>query len=164
MITGSVTDQTQCSKGTPCISDEWMSEWMEYLHMQKPYPEDATGVEVYLEVTDDNNNTYIIGTTTTDNTGAFGFMYTPEIWGNFTVTATFPGSNSYGMSLAKTYFAVSEEGIAEAPEYPEYGSDQWPAYPNTLSYTTLDLALMAAVVVAIVIGVVNLLMLRKRKE
>lgn len=164
MITGTVTDQTPSSKDTPAISDEWMGRWMEYLYMQKPYPVDATGVEVYLEVTDDNDNTYLIGTTTTDKTGAFGFMYTPEIPGNFTVTATFPGSNSYGMSLATTYFAISEEEGAVDVNLPPYGSEQWPAYPDTISYTTLDLALMAAVVVAIVIGVVNLLMLRKRKD
>ncbi len=161
MITGTVTDQTPSSKDTPAISDEWMSAWMEYLYMQKPFPEDATGVEVTLEVTDSNDNTYIIGTTTADNTGAYGFMYTPEIPGNFTVTATFLGSNSYGMSRATTYFSISEaEEPVEIPQYPQYGSNEWPAYPQ---YTTPELIIIVALVVAIVIGVINLLLVRKRK-
>jgi hypothetical protein len=162
VITGTVTDQTPSSKDTPAISDEWMSAWMEYMYMQKPYPEDATGVEVYLEVIDSNDNKYIIGTTTTDNTGNFGFTYTPEIPGNFTVIATFPGSNSYDMSIAKTYFTISEaEDDSAAAEYPRYGTDEWPAYPQ---YTTTELLIIVAVVVAIVVGVINLvLLLRKRK-
>lgn len=163
MITGTVTDQTPSSKDTPAISDEWMSAWMEYLYMQKPFPEDATGVEVIIEVTDSNNNSYIIGTPTSDNTGAYGLMYTPTIAGNFTVTAYFVGTNSYGMSMAKTYFSISEEGQAVDIDIPQYGQGNWPPYPDSISYTTVDLVLIAAVVVAIVIGVLNLLMNRKQK-
>ena len=64
LIEGTVTDQSPGAKGTPAMSDESMSDWMEYMYMQKPYPEDATGVEVYLEFIDSNDNKYIIGTTT----------------------------------------------------------------------------------------------------
>ena len=33
MIRGTVTDQSEGSKGTPAIADEYMSEWMEYIYM-----------------------------------------------------------------------------------------------------------------------------------
>lgn len=164
MITGTVTDQTPSSKDTPAISDESMTAWMEYLYEQKPYPDDATGVDVILEVTDSNNNTRIIGTTKTDKTGAYGFMYTPEIPGNFSVTAYFTGTKSYDMSLATTYFSISEKGQNVDVNFPAYGSAEWPAYPDVNAVTTTDMVIIAAVVAAIVIGVLNLvLMLRKRK-
>ena len=56
MITGTVTDDTPTGrrttndkidftlKGTPAISDEDMSRWMEYIFMQQVYPADAKGV------------------------------------------------------------------------------------------------------------------------
>ncbi len=34
MITGSVTDQSPGAAGTPAISDEDMSAWMEYMYVQ----------------------------------------------------------------------------------------------------------------------------------
>ena len=47
-ITGTVTDQSPGQKDTPAISDEDMSAWMEYMHMQKNRPADAKGVTVNL--------------------------------------------------------------------------------------------------------------------
>jgi hypothetical protein len=37
-ITGSITDESPGQPGTPAISDESMTAWMEHLHMQKPIP------------------------------------------------------------------------------------------------------------------------------
>jgi hypothetical protein len=57
--------------------------------------------------------------------------------------------------------------VVEAPEPPpEYGSPEWPAYPEpekAADYTPMFLGLIVAVAIAIVIGLVNLWALRKRQ-
>jgi outer membrane protein assembly factor BamB len=150
VIRGTVTDQSPGQPGTACVSDESMSAWMEYLHMQKPMPSNATGVEVQLDVLDSNNNYYTIGTVTTDLSGSFGFAYEPEIPGFFKVIATFAGSESYGSSYAITYFNVEEAPAATPAPTPT------PA-PMTDTYIT---GFGIAIIVAI--AIVGILLFRKR--
>ena len=83
-------------KGTPAISDEDMSRWMEYKFMQQIYPADAKGVQVNLATIDPNGNYISIGTTTSDINGNYGLLFTPEIPGTYQIIATFDGSKSYG--------------------------------------------------------------------
>ena len=52
--------------GVPAVSDASMSDWMEYVYMQKPKPTNTTGVEVVFETQDPNGNNYEIGRTTSD--------------------------------------------------------------------------------------------------
>ncbi|MCZ2808829.1 MAG: PQQ-binding-like beta-propeller repeat protein [Candidatus Bathyarchaeota archaeon] len=159
MITGTITDQSAGAMGTPCISDEDMGAWMEYLYMQKPPPMDVTGVPVKLAYMLPDGSWKDIDETTSDSNGNFGYLWTPPDEGSYLVTAFFLGSESYGSSSATTYLAVGPEPAPEAPtkgEVAEEVVDQLPAY------TTIDLAIIAAVVVAIVIGIVNLWALRKR--
>ena len=122
VIGGSVTDQTSGPnsklKDTPAISDESMSEWMEYMYMQKPMPTNAIGVPVTLDVVDANGNYRNIGTTTTDINGNFGFNWVPDIPGTYKVIATFPGSNSYGASSSTTYVNVQEAANVTAQPTP----------------------------------------------
>ncbi len=151
VIRGTVTDQSPGQPGTGCVSEESMSAWMEYLHMQKPMPSDATGVEVQLDVLDSNTNYYTIGIVTTDPSGSFGFAYEPEIPGLFKVIATFAGSNSYGSSYAVTYFNVEDAPAATPAPTPT------PA-PMTDTYV---LGIGSAILVAVIIGFA-LLLLRKR--
>ncbi|MEM2130574.1 MAG: PQQ-binding-like beta-propeller repeat protein, partial [Candidatus Bathyarchaeia archaeon] len=49
--------------GVPVVSDECMSAWMEYVYMQKPRPNNVTGVEVVIEVLDPNGNYYEVART-----------------------------------------------------------------------------------------------------
>ena len=111
VITGSVTDQSQgqtClgipAKGTPAISDDSQTAWMEYLYMQQQKPANATGVPVKISVLDSNGNSRQIGSTTSDANGMFNFVWTPDITGSFTATASFDGSNAYYPSNAETSF------------------------------------------------------------
>jgi hypothetical protein len=106
-ITGSVTDQSPGQKGTPAIADEWMSAWMEYLHMQKPKPANAVGVPVKLTAIDPNGNLQNIGTATTDSNGNFGIMWTPPVEGLYKIVAAFEGTKSYAASDATAYMGVS---------------------------------------------------------
>ena len=153
MIKGTVTDQSPGTKDTAAISDEDMTEWMEYMYMQKAIPADATGVEVSLDVIDSNGNFYNIGTTTTDMTGTFGHMWQPEIPGQYTIIATFAGTESYGSSYAQTYM-----GVVEGPE-PTPGPAATPA-PMTDTYV-LGMG-AAAIAVIVVIGLVLIMMMRRK--
>jgi len=135
------------------VSDESQSGWMEYLYMQQLCPTDATGVEVTLDSIDPNGNFVPIGTATTDLSGTFHYLWEPPIEGEYTVIATFAGSKSYGPSYAET--AV---GVTAAPQEPTYPEPAPPA-DNTAMFA----GIVAAVIVAIVIGILNLLMLRGRK-
>jgi hypothetical protein len=165
MVKGTVTDQSPSGrrntndlldwtlKGTPAISDEDMSDWMEYKFMQQVYPADAKGVEVVLTVIDPNSNAYEIGRTTSDVTGNYAAAFEPVVPGTYQIIATFEGSASYGPSFATAYITVEEAPAATAAPTPT------PA-PMTDTYV---LGLGAGAIVAIIaIGIVIILMLRKR--
>ena len=107
-ITGTITDQSIAQMGTPCISDEDMSEWMEYIHMQKPIPSDSVGVEISLDVIDANGNFRNIGTATSDLAGKYRLVWQPDIPGEFTIIATFAGSDSYGSCFDEAFMYVEE--------------------------------------------------------
>ena len=204
VIEGTVTDQTPTGrrninnelqftlKGTPAISDEDMSAWMQYKFMQQAYPKDAKGVEVVLTVFDSNNNYYEIGRTTSDITGSFSYYWTPQIEGTFTITATFEGSESYGPSSSTTAIAVDPAPSPGAPIEPEPTTPE-PTTPEPTTpepttpepttpepttpeptepepteaaeapFITTEIAIIAAVAVACVIGVVSFWALKKRK-
>ena len=152
VLKGTVLDTSPGQPGTPCVSSESMSAWMEYLHMQKTIPADVKGVPVSLDAIDSNGNPVHIATVTSDMSGTFSYMWQPEITGKYTVTATFMGDDSYGSSWAETAVGVVEVPATPTPEPPQAAPD----------YTGLIYGLIAAVVIAIVIGLVNLLLLRKR--
>jgi hypothetical protein len=158
LVEGTVTDQSPgqtClgipAAGTPAIADESMSQWMEYLYMQQEKPTNATGVEVVLTVVDPNTNCYDVGRTTSDASGMFKLAFTPEVPGEYTIIATFEGSESYYSSFAETAINV-EEALQPTP----------PPTPTPAPMTdTYVLGTGIAIIIAIVIGFA-LLLLRKR--
>lgn len=164
LIQGSVIDkspaaqeyasQVKFANGVPAVADEDMSEWMDYLYMQNATllndPSAQKGVTVRLSVVDPNGNGYEIGTVTSDSTGLYKLKWTPEIEGEYTVYATFDGSDSYWGSYATTALSVSEAVATATPEQTQTTQDN----------TTLLYGILVAVIVAIVIGLVALF--RKR--
>jgi hypothetical protein len=140
-------------KGVPAVSDDSMEAWMEYVYMQKPRPTDAVGVEVTLSVLDSNGNYRDIGTTTSDANGCFHYTWTPDIPGDFTVYASFEGSESYWPSHAETSFTVDMPPDATPPPTPT------PA-PMTDMYV-LGTG-VTAIIVILAVGLVIILMLRRR--
>ena len=153
------TKQTQQAldfpNGVPAVSDHDEGAWMAYVYMQQPMPTDTTGVQVTLTATDPNNNTIPIGTTTTTSSGLFTYTWAaPNVPGNYLITATFAGSNSYWGSNAQTSISV-----ASAP------SEHPTATPTTASAAdTYFVPAVAGLFVLVVIGfvVLALLMLRKK--
>jgi hypothetical protein len=163
-IRGTLTDISAGSKqeavaanfpnGLPCVSDASMTQWMEYVYQQQPMPTNLTGVPVTLSVLDSNGNYRQIGTTTTNSMGTFGFTWTPDITGNYTVIANFAGSQSYYGSSADTYFYASAPAPTAAPT----------ATPAASVADTYFVPAIAGlfVLIIIVLALVVLSMLRKR--
>jgi hypothetical protein len=152
MIEGTVTDQSPGAKDTPAISDGSMEAWMEYLYMQKPMPTNATGVPVKLETVDPNGNFYEISTVTSDMNGMYSLMWKPPVPGQYTIIATFAGSESYYSSYAETSMGVSEAPIPTPP--PAAAPD------TTMTIIGTGIGTGIAIIIAIAVAV---LMLRKRR-
>jgi hypothetical protein len=139
--------------GVPAISDKDQSAWMEFVYLQQSCPV-AEGVEVTLDTIDPNGNFIHIGTVTSDMSGMFSHMWTPDIEGKYTIIATFEGSESYASSYAETAIGVGPPVSPGGPIEPEE-----PVAP----LITTELAIILAIVVVAVIGVVAFLVIRKRK-
>jgi hypothetical protein len=163
-ISGTVTDISAGSQqqavaanfpnGLPCVSDASMTQLMESVYMQQPMPTNMTGVPVTLSVIDSNNNQRQIGITSTNAMGTYGFTWTPDISGDYTIIATFAGSGSYYGSSAQTYFHAS------APQTPAPTAEPI-SFASAQSYILAGVA--AIIVVIVIIGaVLAMLMLRKR--
>jgi hypothetical protein len=165
LIQGTVTDQStgQTCLGTPAagtsaISDDSMSQWMEYLYQQQPKPTNATGVPVSIDAIDPNGNQVHIGDTHSDSSGHYSFVADQSMLtagaGTYTITATFSGSNSYFSSTGQTALAygVPLTPTANPTAAPISAADQYfiPAIAGLF---------VLIIVVAIVLA---LLTLRKR--
>jgi hypothetical protein len=138
--------------GVPVSSEASMKDWMGYVYQQQPLT-NFTGVPVTVDVIDSNGNYRNIGTATTDSTGMYSLTWTPNISGNYTVVATFHGSNGYYGSYSETTFNVMNAPTATATPTPAPAS-------NTDTYV---LASAAAIIVAVaIVGAVVVLLVRKR--
>ncbi len=163
-ISGTVTDISSGSKqdavaanfpnGLPAVSDESMAGWMEYVYMQKECPSIVKGVSVDISVLDGNGNYRSIGTTNSDGSGAFRLTWTPDITGDYTVIASFAGSESYYPSSAEAFFTASEPAATASPQ---------PTQPASMADLYFVPGIIGVIVAIIVVGaVLAILMLRKR--
>jgi hypothetical protein len=109
----------------------------------------AEGVEVILTAIDPNGNLQEIGRVKSDSSGLFKKLFTPDIQGEYVITATFKGSESYGSSRATT--AV---GVLDASS----NGDQADSFSEFKLYIIVaTAAIMAA------ISIVGMLLLRKSR-
>ena len=153
LIQGTVTDQSAGAKGTPAIADEDQSEWTGYLYMNKPMPTDAKGVSVMLQAMRSDGSIIDIGFVTSDIMGNYEYMWTPPAEDTYKILATFLGSGAYYMSSAGTAVGVTEAPSPGGPIEPE---------PNAGLGIT-EIAIIAAVVVAVIVGIVAFWALKKRE-
>jgi hypothetical protein len=153
LITGTVFDLSPAQPGTPCVSKESMAAQMEHIHMgvgvggvfSGIIMNDGTygdvmlvGVPVSLDVLDPNGNYYNIGTVTSDGySGTFSCAWKPDVPGEYTITATFMGDESYGSSFATTYLTVPENSDASTS--------------NTVLYAVIG-ATVAIIVTIVLVG------------
>ena len=162
-ITGSVTDTSAGASqaavaanfpnGLPCVSDASMTQFMEAVYMQQPMPSNVTGVPVTFYVLDSNHNYREIGTTTTNALGDYSFTWTPNIPGNFTVYATFAGTDAYYGSSASTGFYASSPSVTAPTATPVTG---------LASNTTVEYGIVAIAIIIIIIGVVLAILVTRK--
>jgi hypothetical protein len=158
-IKGSVLDMSPAQPGTPCVDSGYsMTTQMNYLHLQYPidgiwHNETITGVPVTLSAIGSDGTYYDIGTATTDGYyGTFGMAWTPPKQDTYTIMANFAADASYGSSGAATSVTVGP-----APEEVVI-----PPATEPTDYSMLLYGVLAAVIIAIILGVVAvLLVLRK---
>ena len=177
LIEGTVLDQSPAQLGTPAIADESMTAWMEYLHMNRPIPGNATGVPVKLTAMDPNGNTEQIGTVTSDISGAYSIVWTPPVPGKYVVTASFDGSESYWQSSAETAIAVMKAPAAQPTASPSLSPtasppptasptpaiSPTPPTPPSSPASPMTLYIVAAAAVIIIVVAAAVLALRRRK-
>ena len=157
-IKGTVLDMSPAQPDTPCVSKDSMSTQMEYLHKQQPidglwHNITMTGVPVTLTAIGSNNTVIDLGTVTTNPYyGTFSKAWTPQNEDTYTITASFAADDSYGSSSAATAVTV---GPAPATPTP-------PEIPTPVDNTGMLYGILAAVIIAIVIGLAAIaLVLRK---
>jgi hypothetical protein len=136
--------------GVPAVSDDCMGPWMEYVYMQKPYPDKVAGVEINLTVVDPNNDFYQIGTVISEPSGVYGFDFTPTVSGLYKVIATFQGSDSYWPSSAETFLLIE-------------GKTKDTKQASVESYTDGDFSLMIELLGAITVGGILLAIIYKKR-
>jgi hypothetical protein len=151
LITGSVLDMSPGQPGSPCVSKESMTQWMEYLYMQKQIPNDVVGVPVSIDAVGPDGKPVHLADVTTDMSGTFAYTWTPDATGQYTITATFTGDESYGSSWAQTYVTVEE---AQTTSPPTQSTLNMPPYEI---YTV-----GSAIAVIIVVLAATLVLLRKK--
>lgn len=164
VIRGTVTDIASGTKqteqagrfpsGVPAVSDESQGAWMEYVYMQKPRPMDTIGVPITISVVDANGNYRDIGTATSNADGFYAMNWMPDIEGQYTVYASFAGSESYWPSHAVTSFAVDPAPATPSPT----------EAPLSSMADAYFVPAVAGIIIAIaIVGIVlALLLLRKR--
>ena len=142
--------------GVPVASDSSMMAWMGYVYQQQAEPINFTGVTVTLTAIDPNGNLITLGNATTDATGHFiSAWQAPQVPGEYSVTATFAGTNGYWGSSEETGMVVQNAAATPPPT----------ASPLTNLATMSDITfgITAAVITIIVaIAIVGVLLLRKK--
>ena len=139
--------------GVPAVSDASQTDWMQYVYEQQPRQTNTTGVPVTLSVVDANGNLRDIGTTTSID-GFFSLNWKPDITGQYTVYASFTGSESYYPSHAVTSFSVDAAAATPTPS----AQASFDSVTQSIQITVI----LAAVAIIIAIAIIGLLMLRKR--
>ena len=140
--------------GVPAVSDASQKGWMEYVYMQQPCPNNVTGVPISISVIDSNSNSREIGTTESDGSGTYSYIWTPDIEGPFTVIASFAGSESYYPSNAEAHFYAGASATATPP----------PTTPATSTADTYFVPAVAAIVVVLIIILIMLAAILFRKH
>jgi len=164
LITGTVLDLSPAQPYAPCVSKESVAAQMEQIHLGAPvggvfsgvmmgdgnYGDVMlVGVPVSIDVLDPNGNYYNIGVTTSDGySGTFGYSdWVPDVAGQYTITATFMGDESYGSSFATTYLTVEDSGAV--------GTN------NTVLYAVIGAAV--AIIAVVAIGFLILILILRKK-
>jgi hypothetical protein len=149
LLTGTILDMSPAQSGAPCVSKDSMAAQMEQMHIGASVGGiygnvTLVGVPVSIDAVDPNGNYVHVADVISDGySGTFSYAFAPKNAGEYTITATFMGDESYGSSFATTYLTVAE------------GADS--GTNNTVLY-----AVIGATVAIIVVMVLCFLIFRKK--
>jgi hypothetical protein len=122
-----------------------------------------------LKIQDPNGEWYQT-TVTSDSNGRFSHSWAPAIVGDYHVTVSFEGSESFYSSEATTTFCIDEALVAEdvpsAEEIADTTVNRMPAYPTTTefpAYLTIDVVILIVAAVSVVISIIAYMALRKQQ-
>ncbi len=146
--------QARFPAGVPAVSDASQSSWMEYVYMQQEKPNNTTGVPITVSVLDPNGNSYVVGETTSDARGHYKLSFVPQISGEYTVIATFEGSESYWGSSQETAVCVTEATATAAPPPTQT--------PGLADQYFLPMSIVIIVAIVAIGALIALLLLKKR--
>ncbi|MEM2107671.1 MAG: PQQ-binding-like beta-propeller repeat protein [Candidatus Bathyarchaeia archaeon] len=163
LLKGMITDVSPGTKdaalamrfpnGVPAVADECMSDWMQYVYMQYPSPNNVKGVEVVIEVLDPNGNYYEVARAVSDGSGFYSATFEPPVPGKYTIIARFPGSKSYWGSYAETAIYVEAAPPPTPPPTPT---------PASVADVYFVPAVVGLLIAIIAVGTLTVLLLRKR--
>jgi outer membrane protein assembly factor BamB len=156
-ITGRVTDQSPGPlNGDPCLSKDSLGKYIEWKLMQQPRPFNLVGVPVNFYASYPNGTLISIGSTVSDGEGYFSYKWSPPepYEEHFIITASFNGDESYYSSYAVANLKVTPKPAAATPVEPT---------PAPIDYTPMGYGIIAAVVVLIIIGAVNIWVAFRKK-
>jgi hypothetical protein len=151
LIQGYVLDQSPGQPGTPCISDQDMAAYMQFLHMEQPCPSTIIGVPVELRaITSTGSIIEIINASSPTNLyGHFSYVWTPNATGQYTILARYHGDDSYLPSWTSAGISVTATSPTPIPTPT--------ATPIVIpDYTTLFVVIIAAVIISIAIGLYSI--------
>ncbi len=170
--------------GLPCVSDESEGAWMSYVYQQQPKPANATGVTVFLQALKSDGTIIDIWHAQSDSLGHYEYTWTPPDTGTYKIIATFEGSGAYwpssdecAISVGPTPSAINVPSASDvanqvvsqlpteapyptAPSASEIANQVVSKIPSPVDNTMI---LIAAVAIAIIIGIVNLALLIRKK-
>ena len=112
------------------------------------------GVPLSIDAVDPNGNTIHLATVTSDVSGTFSYTWTPNNAGDYKITATFAGSDSYGSSWAETH-----ANVVNTPEMSSTPTQAQAAPDYTM---TIVAGVIAIIIAVLIMGVALVLILRKR--
>jgi len=179
--------------GVPAVSDDSMVDWMKYVYKQFECPADVEGVDVFLKILDPNGEWYSVTVTSDRNgvfshmwapsvvgeyhvtaafegsksyypsqaTTTFGVDQAPAAYPDVPTAEEIAQTTVNRLPAypdVPTASEVAQETVNHMPAYPEM-----PDIPEIPSYLTIDLVIIATVAIAIIIGIVSYLALRKQK-
>jgi len=141
--------------GVPCVCDDNMSSWMEYIYMHHEPRPNVLGVDVTLTAIASDGIITDIGTTTTDSSGFYTQVWQPPTTGQYSIVANFAGTKAYHPSAAQTSLNVSLPNLSAITPSPE---------PTGISDTNFMVSQAAIMALIALIGVASMLMLRKARR
>ena len=163
-IAAGTTQNEQAARfpnGVAAVSDASMTDWMEYVYMQRPRPMDTVGVEVVIEALYPDNSYKEIGRTTTDQSGMFSLKFEPTAPGTYTVIARFEGTNGYWPSFAETSVGIDPAPTTEDTDLTSLENSVSDIESNMSSMLTYILAILVIVIIALLVAIFSLLKSRK---